>query len=550
MAGTRIFQGQHVRGWVFLVAGIAAYVGVQAFFFPSYYSQADSGCYVSMAYVFAQGKMSGEGLDMNLYRFMSLGGRLVGVHDPGMGWLLAPFTVFGPRGLFAFNMLLYLAGFVVFYLLLRRIGVHPAFSLLYLLHPTLWYHSRTIVNDFPSGVLFLIGLYCFVIGGRALMASGFFWGLALFVRPAAGIFVGAFLLVWFVQTLLSKPADRQSGPGYPGLWKKVGMLAIGAIPPLFLYNVLVLHSLTGILPGRYPYAGPMWSLAHVPLRLLRYGIVLNVFYPLMLIVFFLYRGRLRWPLTGALIGTLAFYSLCYFYGYEESILVKPLDALVKGLRYFEGILPVMVLTYAWVLHRLAGRFGKPFWALYAAGVCLLCVAVLAITVVHQRHMDQSAYFRDQLFGNTPKGSLILMDEVVRTRISADVTRPRRLLTVFPLESDPAHSIAELDGLLDAQGEAYVPELRPGGEMAVSPQAAHDRDAFIGRHPHEVVLDVEKGGWRLELIRVKPGGAPRGSMGQASEQSGHGGESPSPGNPAAAAAARQPNGRGAISEGTF
>jgi hypothetical protein len=164
----------------------------------------------------------------------------------------------------------------------------------------------------------------------------------------------------------------------------------------------------------------------------------------------------------------------------------------------------MLLTYAWWLDRFAVRFAQPFWVLFTLAMVVAFAGDVGMTMVHQRHMDQAAYFRDQLFGNTPKGSLILMDEAVRSRISGDVTRPRRLLTVFPFGSDPANSIAELDSLLDAQGEAYVPELHPGGEVAVSPQTVHDRDTFIGRHPHEVVLEVEKGGWRLKLIRVKPG----------------------------------------------
>ena len=541
-------EGQKRLGWLVLAGGVLFCVVVQAFFFPSYYSQADEGCYVSMAYVFAQGKMSGEGLDMNLYRFINLGGRLVGVHDPGMGWLLAPFTVLGPRSLFAFNIVLHLAGFVVFYLLLRRIGVHPAFSLLYLLHPTLWYYSRNIQNDLPAGVFFLIGFYCLLTGGRAILAAGIFLALAIFVRPVSAVFVAPFLGTWFLLNLLKRGETE-----YGGTWKKTGMLAAGALPiltALLLYNILVLHSVIGFVPGR-SFGSSWFSLRNVPGNILRYGFWLDLFYPFMFLLFFLYRGPLRWPAIATVAAGGAFYLGYGLSGMGTTIAVGgSLSDLVVGPRFFVVVMPIMLLGYCWVLQRISERLGRLFGVSYALGIAVLLAGVTAITVVHQRHMDQSAYFRDQLFGNTPKGSLILMDEAVRTRISGDVTRPRRLLTVFPLESAPAHSIAELDGLLDAQGEAYVPELRPGGEMAVSPQAAHDRDAFIGRHPHEVVLDVEKGGWRLELIRVKPGGAPRGSMGQAAERSRHGGESPRPGNPAAAAAARQPNGRGAISEGTF
>jgi len=544
-------EGPKGVGWAILAGGVVLYVALQVSFFPSYYSQADEGCYVSMANVFARGRLSGEGLDMNLYRFSPVGDRLVGGHDPGMGWLLAPFTVFGPRGVFALNVLIHLAGFVVFYLLLRRLGIHPAFSLLYLLHPTLWYYSRNIENDLPAGVFFLIGFYCLLRGGRAIFAAGIFFALVIFVRPVSVVFVAPFLGTWFLLNLL-----KRREPECQGTWKNAGLLTAGALPiltPLLLYNIFILHSVIGLVPGR-SFGSRWFSLWNVPGNILWYGFWLDLLYPLMLILFFLYRGPLRRPAIAAVVAGGGFYMGYGSSGMGTTVSVGGmLSDLVVGPRFLAVVIPIMLLGYCWVLERISQRLGRLFWVSYALGMALLLTGVTAITVVHQRHMDQAAYFRDQLFGNTPKDSLILMDEAVRTRISADVIRPRKLLTVFPFEGGPdmsirrTSSIAELDNLLVAQGEAYVAELDPGGEVAVSPQTVHDRDMFLNRHPHEVVLDHEKRGWRLKLIRVTPGGVAPDPLGPASERSGHAGEPSCPGNPAAGGGT---NGRWAMSEGTL
>ena len=156
------------RGWVFPIVGLVVYVMLQTGFYPSYHSFADEGCYVSMAFMFAEGKITGETLtdELNFYRFKEVDGRLVSLHDAGLSMLLVPLTWLGTRALFSFNMLVHVMGFVVFYLFVRRWRLHPAFCLLYLLHPTLWYHSRGIVNDLPSGVFLFVGLYLFLLGGH------------------------------------------------------------------------------------------------------------------------------------------------------------------------------------------------------------------------------------------------------------------------------------------------------------------------------------------------------------------------------------------------
>jgi len=499
-------EGQERIGRVVLVGGILFYVVLQTFFFPTYYSQADEGCYVSMAFVFANGRISGEGLDVNLYRFSRVDGRLVGEYDCGMGWLLVPFTVFGPRALFAFNILMHLAGFVVFYLLLRRLELHPAFSWLYLLDPTLWYHSRNIVNDLPAGVFFLVGFYFLLVAGRAVLAAGLCFALAIFTRPASVVFVAPFLLAWTVAAFVAAHSRPEGPTGRREVWKKIGMLALGAAPPLIalvLYNVTVMHSLLGISQARLAGGQAPFSLTHVPFNLLRYGVSLNVLYPGMAVLFFLYRGPLRWPLVVAgLVGGF-FYMTYVDWGLGGAVQFGSVESLVLGPRYLEVVLPLVLVTYAWWADRFARRFGKPVWIAYGIAVLLLLTGDAAMTALHQRHMDQAAYFRNELFGNTPKGALILMDEPVRTRISSDVKRSRKLLTVFPFEEDPAKSVAGLDDLLARQGEAYVPELFTGGEIAAPPRAVRDRDIFLARHPREVILDVERQGWRLKITRVKP-----------------------------------------------
>jgi len=499
--------GYQKTGVVALLAGILFYVVLQAFFFPSYHSTADEGCYASMAFVFARGRVSAEGLDLNVYRFWKIGDRLVGIHDHGYGWLLVPFTVFGWRALFAFNVLVHLIGFIVFYLLLRRLRVPGVFCLLYLLHPSLWYLSRNLQNDFPAGVFFLLAFYFLLLGGRALLAAGVFFALSVVVRPSGAVFIGPFLLVWFVRKLAAGKTHGRAWEACKGAWKSIRWLVVGALPfaiALVFYNVVVMHSLTGLSPGRFAEVNQAcFSVGYLPRNFLLYGTVLNVSYPAMLILFFFYRGPMRWPLRASLIVGGLFYAMYFHWGVGNPLRHALFEHIVQGPRFLMVVLPLMVLAYAWVLGRLAARFKTPFWVLYVVACVLLAAGNAGITVVHQRYMDRAAYFRELLFDHTPRGSLVLMGEGTRTGISGAVTRPRKLFAAFPFDEDASDALAELDGLLSEYGEAYVSVFRSVGERSGDPDAARDRESFLGRHPHEVILDVEKLGRHLTIIRVRP-----------------------------------------------
>lgn len=490
-----------------LACGILFLIVLTALCYPSYYSQADSGCYVSMANVFARGQVSGEGLDLNLYRFTEVHGRLVGMHDAGFAMLLAPFTFFGDRACFALNLLLFLASFIIFHRALGKLGIHPAFSLLYLLHPTLWYHSRHLTSDFASGAFFLFAFYGLLVGGRARILSGVCFGLSVLVRPASAVYVAPFLAAWFLLALA-----RPEGAGRRGAWKGAGFIALGAVPVvavLLAYNVGVLHSVSGFIPSRVPTGAHSFALGNVPYNLLRYGVALNVVFPLLIVAFFFYKGPLRWPMFASVALGGTFYMTYIDWGLGGPVAFGGAESIILGPRYFDVVLPVMLLAYASVLSGLLARHPRLLPAARIAGVAataLLAVGVVAITIVHQRHLDQAACFRDLLFDNTPKDSVVLMDEVVRTRISGDVMHPRRLMAVFPLGADRDAERKSLDDILARRGEVYVPLLDVGREMKVDPAAARDREEFIRDHAGRQVLDVEKKGWRLRIIRVIASGA--------------------------------------------
>ncbi len=498
--------GQERTAWFVLAGGALFYLLLNALFFPSYYSVADEGCTVGMAHLFARGRATGDGQsDLNLYHFRELNGRLVSVQDAGYPTLLAPLTFFGHLAPFAFNILVHAAGTVVFYLLLRRLGLPGAFCLLYLLHPTLWYHSRSLVNNFPAGVFLLAGVYFFLRGTRASLWAGVCWGLAIVLRPSDVVFLVPLLAAWLVFARV-KSRGAAPPPDYADVPKRLARVLLGGVPllvPLLAYNLFVTGTVTGFVAGRVVSGG--YALSNVPSNLLRYGVALNVFYPAMFLLFFFYRGPLRGPLFAAVIVG-SFPCMTFVdWGLGAATRSALVENVILGPRYLEGILPLMILAYAAVLHPLALRFGRAFWGVFAAGVLLLAVGDAAITVVHQRHMDQAAFFRDQLFGRTPKGALILMDETVRSRISADVVRPRRLALAFPFDAD--NGLARLDALLREHGEAYVPVLRTGGEADATPDVDRDREAFLARHPSEAVVDVSRKGWHLTIARVRPGDPP-------------------------------------------
>jgi hypothetical protein len=119
----------------------------------------------------------------------------------------------------------------------------------------------------------------------------------------------------------------------------------------------------------------------VPTTLIRYFLLTNIFYPLMLIL--LFRTKIKWKnlLLSAFLGLFLFYTIIKNVSFADKI-----TDLILGLRFLIPVYPFALLAYFELLNRFRDRkYYKP--SLYTF-VVLLIGAAIYINLIHQGFLSR------------------------------------------------------------------------------------------------------------------------------------------------------------------
>jgi hypothetical protein len=214
---------------------------------------------------------------------------------------------------------------------------------------------------------------------------------------------------------------------------------------------------------------------------------LSILYPLMLLAPLFYRGPWRLEILLLTLGSLLVMSSYYFiddvHGFAENILVGP--------RLLLPVIAVWILAYASILDRLlASR------RLFATGVVGVAIAgtifSLAVSLTHQRHLQQAAAVRALIYMNTaPQQFLLIDDEAAKFITPAWGRRSYKILR--------------------SQGPGAAPTTATGRIAIVyATQGNIDANAFwiaqsaAQRLHAEQVLDRTVGDWRLVIWKPASG----------------------------------------------
>lgn len=452
--------------------GALAYVVVFVVWFPPTFAIIDESTYLSTAYVYRAGTIFNDVAGVANVSRVHNGAHDVSKFAPLWPAFLALFTLPGWRGAFLANLVLHLVGFALFARLVRRAGLSPWTSFLYLGHPTLIYYSRTLMSDVAAGVLFLAA-WCHWQDekkGSATLA-GLWAGLACAVRYTN--VVTAALLV--VASILDERRRR------PVRARRTLRMILGLALPiaaLALYNHVAFgkwwrgsDGYRGEQVG-FGLGGQLGAQVFVG-GLQHYVTALLAMFPLMLVAVFLYRGRDRFALCVVSLGHMLFF--CFYYYHDHS--TDFLQTAVVGLRFLIPVLPLYLLAYADVLDRLV-RAAKIAPRAVTTGVAAaVLLGTVFVSARHEGHLRRADVLRRCLYASTTDGSTILCDTAARKLIH-DVWGQRQPIRmefrerweIPPLEDVPGEGVfvamagrgardpmpAPLAGLLAESGAIAVP----------------------------------------------------------------------------------------------
>ena len=201
--------GGPARRWAGLLALMLGYAALFAAYYPPpVVGIEDEVGFINQALVWSRGSLTAEGAGLpGLPDFTPVGDVHVSVRHPGRSLVLLPFlAVGGLRATPASGLLIHLATTLIAALTLARMGRHPAWAALVLLHPTMALYSRTALADEAAGAGLLgAGLALTYPGAAAAVAAGLAVGVAASMRYQAALAVPSVALACLLPAGRARP---------------------------------------------------------------------------------------------------------------------------------------------------------------------------------------------------------------------------------------------------------------------------------------------------------------------------------------------------------
>jgi hypothetical protein len=477
-----------------LTAGVL-YALLYVAFWPTIYSTMDEASYMGNAYVLRQGAVYADVAGVTVPTNYPVGGHYVSKYPLGMATLVALGSLAGWKVVLGVNLLIHLLTFVVVVKTLRHLRLPGAFALLYLLHPTAVLYSRTVMSDPLSGLLIALAFYQYL--RRRYAATGALAGLSVLVRTGNVLAVPLFVLA----VLFERPPGEERKGNLRDRLRPALLVAAASLPFLAVAG----YYAKVIAGGEMASHTGTFSLRYFPEMFPAYAVALVLLYPGMLLAPALYRGPGRLVVAGLSYGFILLYSF-WFYRDTGSGFA---DTLIRELRYFLAVLPLMIVAYAEALWRLAGQrgaVGLPARAVGAAFVAGLFAVAAAVSYKHARFLGTMAGVRDGLLAATTPADRIYCNMQVAKLMHPGWGRRRFILVSRP-DKDRTELRTWLNGPGSTGGRAVLAYwVRPGRE---DDRREADRVASVGSGliaaPADVPLPPELT-LRVLALPVRPAAA--------------------------------------------
>ncbi|MBI4052647.1 MAG: hypothetical protein HY394_01255 [Candidatus Diapherotrites archaeon] len=377
----------------FLLVSAIVFIALYLFFYPPFFTSIDESQFVKQAWLFLHGKI-GEQDPLQAFDLFWNGSFFVPRYPPLAAFLLVPFLFFGWQFSFLLNLLMHLAGFSVFYLLLKRLRINPAFAVLYLFFPASALFSRFAVSEPLSSLLVLLAAYFYLsdegqgIGSKGHFLAGAFFGLSLLARYTNVLAFAPFLLFAFFDSR-----------------EKLARLVVGALPFIALLLLFNNAAFGGFLETGYSITGERLKFEFGTVfaaKLFSYVLVLLAVFPAMLAVVFVERTRLfhETVLASALF-------LLFFSAYFWSANILGLSDVLTKARFFLPITGLLLVPYASFLSRMASKFSVPEKPFLFGILAVLAIATLFVFSAHSNAGREKLALFEKLQSSVPDGSLAI-----------------------------------------------------------------------------------------------------------------------------------------------
>lgn len=408
-------------GRLWLLIPALAFVAALAIFYPATIGIKDESVYLTQSYILRAGTVFADVAHLSVIFDSFHAGHIAPVYPPGVAAFLLPATLISWHATFAVSAAWQLVGFLLFVVLLGRLGIRRGWAVLYLFYPTLVLFSRTLMSEVPSATLLLAAVVLYLRETRwSRVGAGALLGVVGFFRYANPITAALFIcgaLLADVHALRSATVPRPRANPRFRLFPRATQLFIGFVPVTLLLVAYDEHTF-GNPFGPYGTVGH-FGLQYVPNHLGEYALVLAGIWPLMLFAPLLYRGKLRLEALITTFGTLLVMSAWYYaedtHSTAENIATIP--------RLLLPAIPLWILTYAAVADRLF-RSVRTYRAAALTAMAVGVIAAFGVSVAHQRYLHQAVTIRQFVDRHIAPGSVLVINDETSIFVGRAFGSPR------------------------------------------------------------------------------------------------------------------------------
>src|SRR3989344_2218694 len=177
----------------FVAIALLVFSAIFLVFFPHFYTSIDEHTFLKNALLLRGGSIGEHDPELACRSTLYNENGFIGGQFIGRSLFLIPFTFFGFDAVMLSGLAIHIMNALLFYLILRRLGIDARFTVLYLFFPAMLWESRTLYSELLVLTAFLAAFY-FYTGKSRLenAAGGLFFGLASVVRYDAMVGFAAF----------------------------------------------------------------------------------------------------------------------------------------------------------------------------------------------------------------------------------------------------------------------------------------------------------------------------------------------------------------------
>lgn len=359
-----------------IIAGVLVFIPL-LLFYPTKFTTIDEHDYINNAQLLLNGGLKTD-CSLNIPGQWPAGEYCISKYNIGTSLILLPAVILNKNLIALTTFAAFLVGIVVFYKLLQMNKLDKKFIYLFALFPPFIFFTRTALSETYSMSFLLLSFYLLLKANKQN-----------YYQPLAALTI---ILTLFIRYTNSIPIlvilgylaySEISLIGIKNTLKKWIYLIVLLFLGIVLFSAFNYQHYGALFRSGYYFSSEegaiIWE--QVPVTFVKYFLLTNIFYPLMLIL--LFRTKIRWKnlLLSAFLGLFFFYTIIKNVSFADKV-----TDLILGLRFLIPVYPFALLAYFEFLNRFRDR--KYYKSALYTFMVLLIGAAIYINLVHQGFLNR------------------------------------------------------------------------------------------------------------------------------------------------------------------